>query len=145
MRELKHDEALLLPGCCRRSRSRPVTGSCRGPPGPRSGCWGCETGAFSSSCSVLFQLLMSSSGIHGQSTQTEEDSRRRTHTYMYAPFLFFLFCWSGSCHPACVTPLGMNGRMERWMDGREGGWIRDMDGCDRAGGRRARIRLQPAH
>lgn len=76
--------------------------------------------------------------------RTRADARIHTCMRLFFPSSSSFFLSVRVLSPR-VTPLGMNGRMERWMDGREGGWIRDMDGCDRAGGRRARIRLQPAH
>lgn len=58
---------------------------------------------------------------------------------MHTHYMYVLL--SQVLSPSPVTPLGMNGvdgEMDGWMDNR-------MDGCNRAGGRRACIRLLPAH
>lgn len=80
-----------LPECCRRSRSRPVTGSCRGPPGPRSDCWGCGTGAFSSS--GYFGFSSSRQRMHSQGRNAQDPCMHAcTHTHVCVFLLiFFLF------------------------------------------------------
>lgn len=121
-----------LPECCRRSRSRPVTGSCRGPPGPRSGCWGCETEAFSSFCWSCFSS--SCQRIYRQQSRCSLH-KRRTHAYIAIGTCAFQ---SGLVTPCDALGNERGGRQDGWMDKR-------MDGCNRAGGRRACTRLLPAH
>lgn len=114
-----------LPECCRRSRSRPVTGSYRVSPGPRSGGWGCETGAFSSFCRFCFSP--SCRRFHRQD-QTRAEAHAHgwlTHTHASAYTLPFSRVLS-----PLETPLEMNRWMGwwmvRWMDKRA-------DGCSREG------------
>lgn len=83
-----------LPGWCRRSRSRPVIGSCREPPGPRSGCWGCETGAFSLLARCRFQLLMS---VAPSAKQMQKTCKKHTEGVT-------LYARHNMCPSGLVTP-----------------------------------------
>lgn len=120
-------QGFRLPECCRRSRSRPVTGSCRWPPGPGSECWGCETGAFSSSC--RFGFSSSCQRIHSAS--------RRTHTHtdasMRLPF--------GSCQPLWRPWKWMGG----WIDGRIREWVGATEREDGERVHRRRVCFFPSH
>lgn len=99
-----------LPECCRRSRSHPVTGPCRESPGPRSGGWGCETGAFSSFCRFCFSP--SWQRFHRQ-------TRRTRTTHAHARVRVSIAIQSGP-----VTPWDALG--DEWVEG-------EVDGCNREG------------